>query len=425
MSSRRKPPTILARPVVKPSAKTPVMTRIDETRTAVSTGLSPKSLSQPKADAIEISSDWSSHASGSDNEEGETDAAPTADRTRLPKEARQKAAAKLKPEDGDAEMTSPKAAGEGGDNDGEEDDDAAEPTFGDLVRGGSSTIDVPAALAAQQLQNSLSKAEGRQKQLTRTTAGGPLLNSTSLGTVLNQALRTDDADLLESCLQTNDAKIIQNTINRMDSALAGVLLSKLAGRMHRRPGRAFGLMKWMQWTLVAHGGTLVTQPDLVNRLGELSRVLEERSRGLSSLLALKGKLDMLDAQMRFRKSVKTIGSRGGDDESAESDDESDDDDADEPGVVYVEGQDEAGGGKTLAKGTAAADDDFPVIGNGVAGDSDDESEEDDDEDVEELESIDEDEIDHDDVESAEEDESDGDGPPAKVQKVSSKFAKRK
>jgi U3 small nucleolar RNA-associated protein 5 len=310
---------------------------------------------------------------------------------------------------------------EGGDG---SDAELASPTFGDLVRS-NSTIDVPASLAAQAATQA-SRLAVQQRPTAPITA-------TSLGTVLNQALRTDDADLLESCLQTSDVKIIENTINRMDSSLAGTLLSKLSARMHRRPGRAFGLMRWMQWTLVAHGGALVTQPDLIARLGELNRVLEERARGLPSLLALKGKLDMLDSQMRFRKSIKAAGAgRSRDGEGEESSEE--EEDGDVPGVVYVEGQENLPG-KALTNGTVkgAAEedqDDFPA-GTGVISESEEESDEEfEDNDVEEElaedESLDEDEVDHDDVED-EEEESEGEDsrPPAKVRRVSERPSRRK
>ena len=424
MSTKRKAPATIAKPVVKQSAKIPVKTRIDETRTAVKTGLSPKPVSKPSAERTEIASDSASQFSASENEEAASDddeadlAGHETSRQAVSKRKRSQDV----PDGSDAIMQ------EGGDN---SDAEPTSPTFGELVRG-SATIDVPASLAAQ------AAAEQASRLQTQSRPSAPV-SATSLGTVLNQALRTDDADLLESCLQTTDVKIIENTINRMDSSLAGVLLSKLSARMHRRPGRAFGLMRWMQWTLVAHGGALVTQPDLVARLGELSRVLEERSRGLSSLLALKGKLDMLDSQMKFRKSIKAAGSgrpRYGDDEESSEEEE---EDADEPGVVYVEGQETLG--KALTNGTAARgaaadeEDDFPA-GQAVISDSEEESEEegeepgeeeDLDEEVAGAESLDEDEVDHDDVEEDEEEESEGEDaqPPAKVRRVSERISKRK
>lgn len=416
MSTKRKSATAIAKPVVRQSAKSAIKTKIDESRTAVSTatGLSPRVGPKPSPEAIGTESDAASQYGLSDSEEGVSDEEENA--------ARRNTAAQesSKPKRGQDAAGDNAAMQDGGDN---SDAELASPTFGDLVRG-NSTIDVPASLAAQAAAQA-SRHDVRQPQTAPISA-------TSLGTVLNQALRTDDADLLESCLQTTDVRIIENTINRMDSSLAGILLSKLSARMHRRPGRAFGLMRWMQWTLVAHGGSLVTQPDLVARLSELNRVLEERARGLSSLLALKGKLDMLDSQMKFRKSVKAAGSgrsRAG--EGEESSDE-EEEDADEPGVVYVEGQ-EALTGKTLtngvSKGAVDDEDDFPV-GTGVIADSEEESEEESEDDVEEeladAESLDEDEVDHDDAED-EEEESEGEDsrPPAKVRRVSERVSKRK
>ncbi|KAL2185652.1 NUC189-domain-containing protein [Thermothelomyces heterothallicus CBS 203.75] len=413
MSTKRKAATAIAKPAVRQSAKAPVKTKIDETRTAVATGLSSKPSSKAETEPElknQISSDEEEGISEDEaTSNGQTNSAKTS-RTREGKH------------DGDTDAVMQ----EGAEN---SDGEPTSPTFGDLVRGSSTTIDVPASLAAQAAAAKTSKLKVQQRPTVPISA-------TSLGTVLNQALRTDDADLLESCLQTTDVKIIENTINRMDSSLANVLLSKLSARMHRRPGRAFGLMRWMQWTLVAHGGALVTQPDLIARLGELSRVLEERSRGLPSLLALKGKLDMLDAQMKFRKSIKAGGvprSRGGDEEESS---EEEGEDVDEPGVVYVEGQ-EALDGKALTNGTGGPDavdedDDFPTGAGGVS-DSDEEDDEELDDGVDELadaESLDEDEVDHDDVEEdEEEEEEDSEGedsrPPAKVRRVSERISKRK
>ncbi|KAK3311992.1 Dip2/Utp12 family-domain-containing protein [Apodospora peruviana] len=413
MSTKRKPATALARPVIKQSAKTPSKTRIDESRTAVSIG-----LSQKTEEPIEISSDSSSHYSDLEDDASDDEAAAPA--TEQPKTTAPEVSKLKRDQDADVEMDSGDGQEQGDASDAEE----TSPTFGDLVRG-NSTIDVSASLAAETVAQA-----PRSGAQSRSIAP---INAVSMGITLEQALRTDDSDLLESCLQINNIETIEKTIQRMDSLLAGALLSKLAARMHRRPGRAYGLMKWVQWTLIAHGGALVGQPDVVKRLAELNRVLEERSRGLTSLLSLKGKLDMLDAQMRFRKSVRSGGSgrsRAGDEE--ESDEESDAN-VDEPGVVFVEGEEnqiQVFTNRAAARAGADEEDDFPAM-NGNDGDSDDDSEEDDEdfvgEDLADEESMDEDEVDHDDVEESGEEESDNEdsGPPAKVQKVSSKFPKRK
>ncbi|KAG9824964.1 hypothetical protein KCV05_g17843, partial [Aureobasidium melanogenum] len=61
----------------------------------------------------------------------------------------------------------------------------------------------------------------------------------------------------------------------------------------------------------------------------LSRVIKERANGLQSLVTLKGKLDMLNAQIELRKSVQETRDGRFDDGDNVDDD-----------VIYVEGQDD-------------------------------------------------------------------------------------
>ena len=148
----------------------------------------------------------------------------------------------------------------------------------------------------------------------------------SLATVLTQSLRTNDTSLLETCLHTRDLSTVRSTIERLDSSFASDLLQRLAERLHSRPGRAGSLMVWIQWTLVAHGGYLAGQPEVMRKLKNLHKVVKERAGSLQSLLNLKGKLDMLEAQMNLRRHVlgKGKGKNVGND--------------DDEAVIYVEGQ---------------------------------------------------------------------------------------
>lgn len=400
MATKRKLAKV-AKPVEN-STKLPNSTRIDESRTAVSVPDSLPSTTPRPIETIEISSDSESNyddLSDIDNEDAN-------DETALDPKSDEQAQTKAKSSGDDTQMK---------DADQEGDESDAEPTFGDLIRN-QETVDVAAAMGGQQTQDTILTALPQRQ--TAPTA-------TSLGTVLAQALKTDDTDLLESCLHTSDTTVIRNTIQRLDSSLAGTLLTQLAARLHRRPGRAHNLMSFVQWTLIAHGGALATQPDIQKRLSELNRVLEERSRGLNSLLALKGKLDMLEAQMTLRRGNKSRRHDKGDSDS-ESDDEED-----VEGIVYVEGQEDEPVANGVARRRDEDDDELPVV-NGVASDSEEES---DDEDQDELdvdefadESVDEDEVDHDDIEedsAEEEDESEPEAaPPAKVQKKSKSWFSR-
>lgn len=175
-------------------------------------------------------------------------------------------------------------------------DEDLEPSFGDLLlarseRGEAPTIEI----------NADSNIASTQQIIPRDERSLAIPSANSLGTVLSQALKTNDVDLLESCLQVPNLDSIRATIERLHSTQAAVLLQKLAERMHRRPGRAGSLMIWVQWTVVSHGGHLAASPDATKNLLSLYRVVKQRSTALHPLLALKGKLDMLEAQIQLRR----------------------------------------------------------------------------------------------------------------------------
>ncbi|KAL8969163.1 MAG: hypothetical protein Q9183_002125 [Haloplaca sp. 2 TL-2023] len=304
--------------------------------------------------------------------------------------------------------------------------EAEDPSFGDMIRAvAPGVVDVQAALTSQNADAVVSVGE-RQVDLP---------SGMSLGTVLTQSLRTNDVKLLESCLHVKQVGIVRATIERLDSALASTLIQKLSERFYSRPGRAGSLLVWIQWTIVAHGGYLASQPSAMKTLAGLHKVVGERARSLPLLLSLKGKLDMLEAQMNLRATMK-----------ARSKTANRADDEDEDDVIYVEGQEEedtddsnaentrmelasssvldGGGGDTGSE--EEADEEMPMTNGALAESFDQESDSDDDEEGlidDEAESTDGDsdvdgdgsldEIDHEDVDSDESDVSMDEVPPAK------------
>lgn len=413
MSTKRKFTARVNAPIIKSSIKSLGKSRVDDSRMVV-VGGTDKAVNSSQ-DVVEISSE---SASGSADEEGDDSedevdgagaAAPRAD---------------VSMADADTTLNQENEASNS------EDQEAAEPSFGDLVRvNASEAIDVAGAF--DDPSQALSYPQGSRAIAPPSGA--------SLGTVLTQALKTNDVSLLESCLHTTDLNTIRATIQRLNSPLAGTLLKKLAERLHRRPGRAGSLMVWVQWTLVTHGGYLATQRDLIQKLAELNRVIEQRAKGLQSLLSLKGKLDMLESQMQLRRSMQ--GQARGFDEDDEED------------VIYVEGQEDSDSEEAEEAATAARpkkmaangdlmdisegesddSDDMPTTANGIIGDSGDEDDSEDDlidDEAEETDadSGDEDEVDHDDQDSEEEDESDDaapSAPPTKMQRVGGMFSKKR
>ena len=209
---------------------------------------------------------------------------------------------------------------DGTDHKEEETGNLEAPSFGDLIRAKApGPIDVAATFSPPD-SHTLTALGQRNLDLP---------SGMSLGTVLTQSLRTNDTTLLETCFHVRDLSIVRATIERLDSSLASLLMQKLAERLHSRPGRAGTLMVWIQWTLVVHGGYIASQPAMVKELSSLHAVVNERAKSLQPLLSLKGKLDMLEAQMNLRRSML---SRSGVDAAQEDD---------EDAVVYVEGQEES------------------------------------------------------------------------------------
>lgn len=409
MSTKRKLPQKLGQPVVKQSAKVLGKANLDESKTVVSSGGNAmKGKPNGTQESIEISSD----------DEEEEEAEPEKSDADSEEEQESEVEANVAMED----------AGDVADGSIPDDNqaDAGEPSFGDLVRANASEpIDVAGAF-----EDPANTIYPKNSQIQAPSGA-------SLGTVLTQALKTNDVSLLESCLHTTEVNTIRATIQRLESPLAGTLLQKLAERLHRRPGRAGSLMVWVQWTLVTHGGYLATQKDLMKKLAELNKVIDERAKGLQSLLSLKGKLDMLEAQIELRRSMHNQRRRA-------------DEDEDEEGVIYVEGQEseeESGSGAVKPQKLAGngdlediSDDDSEVsedmpMTNGVIADSEDEEEDSSDEDdliddaAEEtdVDTGDEDEVDHDDQDSeGEDDESDDGGArPAKMPKTGGMFSKKR
>lgn len=328
--------------------------RVDETQMAVEQG-------NIMDDDIEMgdSRDDAVSVSGSEDSDNEDVVKPT------PNEKKTKTAKNTAPES-DVEMNNAES-----DDEEEEQEEGAEPSFGELMRANAGQeVDVEAELDDDILPGALIPGKP-------TAAVQQIPTGVSLATVLTQSLKTNDNAMLESCFHTGDTSIIRTTIQRLDSSLAATLLQRLAERLSSRPGRYGHLLVWVQWTCVAHGGALAGQPELLKRMATLYKVMDQRSSSLTSLLLLKGKLDMLDAQLGLRQSIS-----GGDDMDSE----------DEDNVIYVEGHDDDEDSETEAKPRTksirdqAFDEDESMM-NGVdesEDDEDDGSEDEDDDEEDDL-----------------------------------------
>ena len=281
--------------------------QVDESRAVVEQG-------NMAEDDVEMQDTKEDAASVDDSEEDDSDDDHEPKKSNEKKDSRKK-----KDTESDVEMqNAPESDAE---NEGEEEEnETGEPSFGELMRANASEeIDVEAELDDDAAMGAL--VPGKPNAAVQQIPTG-----VSLSTVLTQSLKTNDTGMLESCFHTGDLSIIRTTIQRLDSSLAATLLQRLAERLSSRPGRYGHLLVWVQWTCVAHGGALAGKPELLKRMTTLFKVMDQRSSSLSSLLLLKGKLDMLDAQLGLRQSIRSNA------EGMESEDEDN--------VIYVEGQED-------------------------------------------------------------------------------------
>ncbi|KAJ5160825.1 uncharacterized protein N7482_007829 [Penicillium canariense] len=325
--------------------------RVDETHVVVEAG-------NIVDNDVEMNDDAGS-VSGSDvDSDVEDSAKPTT-------EKKTKSTKQTTPADEDVEMENAESEDED-----EEEEEGAEPSFGEIMRANAGQeVDVEAELDDDNLMGAL--VPGKP-----TAAIQQIPTGVSLATVLSQSLKTNDKDMLESCFHTADTSIIRTTIQRLESSLAATLLQKLAERLSSRPGRYGHLLVWVQWTCVAHGGALAGHPELLNRMATLYKVMDQRSSSLPSLLMLKGKLDMLDAQLGLRQSI-----HGGDEMDSE----------DEDNVIYVEGQDEEEDDeakpRTKSIRDSAFEDEDESMMNGIVDESDDDEDEDEEDDEDDYEGV--------------------------------------
>lgn len=139
--------------------------------------------------------------------------------------------------------------------------------------------------------------------LTKEFDAMSLKTPESFTLVLAQSLKTNDHALLESLLTTHNEENIKVSVKRLESSQAVVLLERLADKIARSPGRAGQLMVWIKWTLIAHGGYLVSVPNLAKSLSSLHLTLSNKVGMLPRLLTLQGRVEMLRTQLQMRREI--------------------------------------------------------------------------------------------------------------------------
>ncbi|CAR28005.1 hypothetical protein ZYGR_0N04930 [Zygosaccharomyces rouxii] len=151
---------------------------------------------------------------------------------------------------------------------------------------------------------------------------------TTPGTVtvlLSQALQSNDHSLLETALNNKDERMIRDTVSRLRPPLAVLLLERLADRIARQSHRQQQLNIWVKWTLVIHGGYLVSIPNLMSSLSSLHSTLKRRSNLLPRLLVLETRIEStLNTLHQEDENLEPLGDSDEDEQDVEYNEERED-----------------------------------------------------------------------------------------------------
>mmetsp|Transcript_9027 Transcript_9027/g.17803 ORF Transcript_9027/g.17803 Transcript_9027/m.17803 type:complete len:636 (-) Transcript_9027:474-2381(-) len=122
----------------------------------------------------------------------------------------------------------------------------------------------------------------------------------SLSTVLEQALQSNDDQLLEVCLRNQDKKVIDATVQRLTPRRAVQFLNAVVVKLEARPARGQALLLWIRAVLEQHAMNLVKVADLPDVLGALYQVIDARLAVFNKFLKLSGRLDFILSQVALQ-----------------------------------------------------------------------------------------------------------------------------
>jgi len=180
----------------------------------------------------------------------------------------------------------------------------------------------------------------------------------SLFTVLSQALKSGDEELLEQCLAVQDTQILSRTVRLLTAPLVFPFINTLVRKLEKRPNRAVSLCPWIRFVLLHHTSYLIGTPGLDQRLAGLHKVATRRVTVLPRLLGLSGRLELMLAQISKHGSGDHTFAPGGDNGDVE---------------VYMDGSSEEEGDEEDVVGDEADADGLEADGAGYGDENSDDS----------------------------------------------------
>jgi len=221
-----------------------------------------------------------------------------------------------------------------------EEDDDDNRTMGDRAQALSDSV-APVLEENFELMDGDTISKGKKRGRDQQAAAG------SLGTVLEQALQSNDNQLLEVVLRNADDKIVKATVKTLPPARVLQFLSSVVAKFESRPARGPILLVWIRAVLEQHASYLVNSPDLAESLGGLYQIIESRLTVFNKFTKLCGRLEFVVNQIaqettNQKTTTPTIvydeeaPANDSDDEEESGDDEEESGDEEEPVMEEVD-----------------------------------------------------------------------------------------
>jgi len=137
-------------------------------------------------------------------------------------------------------------------------------------------------------------------------SSGSTPKASSLQTILQQALHSNDHALVEYCLTTgvsaggaggSASQLIRTTVQRLSHASILPILRHLQQKFTSRPHRSAALLPWLREIFKCHTSYLLRQPKLSHQLAPLYHLIDQRVSVFKKLLKLQGRMELILAQM--------------------------------------------------------------------------------------------------------------------------------
>merc|ERR1712025_422083 len=134
----------------------------------------------------------------------------------------------------------------------------------------------------------------------------PGTDSASIIQFLVNGVQSSSIDNVRTILDRTNEDIIEKTVHKIPVETVLPLLVIIQTCLQGR-GSNKGPALWLQSLLTVHTGYIMSLPDSADILSPLSSVLEDRTKHYSSVYQLRGKLDMLEKQIREKNEVTEKG----------------------------------------------------------------------------------------------------------------------